>query len=100
MSASSAELKRLLVLLATAATKAEQDAYAAGWRDCHAAMVKAMFAITDAPALPDEEAAPIEHASLDHGLGEHGSGEHFEGETASGNDAYTNGTAHESSFAN
>ena len=42
MSPSNVELQRLLRLLADTATKAEQEAYAAGWRDCRAAMLKAL----------------------------------------------------------
>jgi len=44
-----AELQRLLRLLTDTATKAEQEAYAAGWRDCRAAMLKALSSIGDRP---------------------------------------------------
>ena len=49
MSPSNLELQRLLRLLTDTATKAEQEAYAAGWRDCRAAMLKALSAIADEP---------------------------------------------------
>lgn len=49
MSPSNGELQRLLRLLADTATKAEQEAYAAGWRDCRAAMLQALGAIADEP---------------------------------------------------
>jgi hypothetical protein len=49
MSPSNAELQRLLRLLSETATKAEEEAYAAGWRDCRAAIVSAVSAIGDAP---------------------------------------------------
>jgi hypothetical protein len=49
MSPSNVELQRLLRLLADTATKAEQEAYAAGWRDCHGAMLKALGAVGDVP---------------------------------------------------
>lgn len=43
------ELQRLLRLLADAATKAEQEAYAAGWRDCRIAMLKALGEFVEEP---------------------------------------------------
>lgn len=49
MSPSNVELQRLLRLLADTATKAEQEAYAAGWRDCRAAMLQAIGAVADEP---------------------------------------------------
>lgn len=49
MSPSNAELQRLLRLLGETATKAEQEAYAAGWRDCRAALLKAVSSVGDKP---------------------------------------------------
>ena len=54
-----AELQRLLRLLTDTATKAEQEAYAAGWRDCRAAMLKALSAITDRPQGGDSIYMPM-----------------------------------------
>jgi len=48
-----AELQRLLRLLTETASKAEQEAYAAGWRDCRAAMLKALSAVSDRPQAGD-----------------------------------------------
>jgi hypothetical protein len=50
MRPSNTELQRLLHLLVDTASKAEHDAYNAGWRDCHAAMVKAMSGLTESLA--------------------------------------------------
>jgi len=54
-----AELQRLLRLLSDTATKAEQEAYTAGWRDCRAAMLKAMSTITDRPQANDSIYMPM-----------------------------------------
>lgn len=48
-SEASNELQRLLRLLTETATKAESEAYAAGWRDCRAAMMRALGDIGDEP---------------------------------------------------
>ena len=54
-----AELQRLLRLLTDTATKAEQEAYAAGGRDCRAAMLKALSSITDRPQGGDSIDMPM-----------------------------------------
>ena len=100
MSQSSVELQRLLHLLMDTATKAEEEAYAAGWRDCHAALLKAVATVTDAPA-----AAPVVHEPV------HAEPAHVEpapvetehhAETPNWHSpvSYSNGAAAESSFAN
>jgi hypothetical protein len=49
-----AELQRLFRLLGETAVKLEQDAYAAGWKDCRNAMIKAVYAVNEVPAaLPN-----------------------------------------------
>lgn len=53
MSPANAELQRLLRMLTETASKAEQEAYATGWRDCRAAMLKALSAVTDRPSATD-----------------------------------------------
>jgi len=53
MSPANAELQRLLRLLTDTAGKAEQEAYAAGRRDCRAAMLKALSAVNDRPQSSD-----------------------------------------------
>jgi len=54
MSQSHVELQRLLRLLSEATLKIEQDAYAAGWKDCRNAMIKAVYGISDIPpSLPN-----------------------------------------------
>lgn len=71
MSPSNAELQRLLRLLSETATKAEEEAYAAGWRDCRAAIVNAVSALGDAPLgsnglynpLPEMPHAPLNGAA-------------------------------------
>ena len=42
MNQSHTELQRLFRLMAETALKLEQDAYAAGWKDCRNAMIKAV----------------------------------------------------------
>jgi hypothetical protein len=59
MSPSNTELKRLLGLLAETATKAEHEAYTAGWRDCRAAMLRAMAVIGDEPQAGHEFYNPL-----------------------------------------
>lgn len=56
-----AELQRLLRLLTETAGKAEQEAYAAGWRDCRAAMLKALSAVGDRPTAGESSSiyAPL-----------------------------------------
>lgn len=74
MSPANAELQRLLHLLSETATRAEEEAYAAGWRDCRAAIVNAMSAIGEAPhgsngfynPLPDVVHAEMPHAEMPH----------------------------------
>jgi hypothetical protein len=56
-----AELQRLFRLLAETALKLEQDAYAAGWKDCRTAMIKAVYAINDVP--PSSPNAPYRYES-------------------------------------
>jgi hypothetical protein len=95
MSASSAELQRLLHLLLDTASKAEQEAYASGWRDCHAAMVKAIAGVADTPVAATASEPPAAETPV-----------HVEpapqAETPSWHSpvSYTNGVAAESSFAN
>ena len=48
-SEASNELQRLLRMLTETATKAEQEAYAAGWRDCRAALMKALSGVSEEP---------------------------------------------------
>ncbi|HWE72415.1 MAG TPA: hypothetical protein VG328_04590 [Stellaceae bacterium] len=43
------ELQRLLRMLTETATKAESEAYAAGWRDCRAALMKALSGVGEEP---------------------------------------------------
>ena len=45
------ELQRLFRLLGETALKLEQDAYAAGWKDCRNAMIKAASSVSDVPPL-------------------------------------------------
>jgi hypothetical protein len=67
MSPANSELQRLLRLLAETATKAEQEAYATGWRDCRVAIFNALAAVGDEPrangfyAPEAEAAAPVIH---------------------------------------
>jgi len=56
MSQSHVELQRLLRLVSEATLKIEQDAYAAGWKDCRNAMIKAVYGITDIPPSPPNTA--------------------------------------------
>jgi hypothetical protein len=71
MGPANAELQRLLRLLTETAGKAEQEAYAAGWRDCRAAMLKALSAITDRPQASDSNSvyAPMSDVNVN-GSGE------------------------------
>ncbi|HEY1503498.1 MAG TPA: hypothetical protein VGF92_04310 [Stellaceae bacterium] len=57
-SEASNELQRLLRLLTETAVKAETEAYAAGWRDCRAAMVKALSAVGEEPEAPTTDYTP------------------------------------------
>ena len=67
MNQSHMELQRLFRLLGEAALKIEQEAYAAGWKDCRNAMIKAVYAVSDAPpSLPNaayryDSEAPAAH---------------------------------------
>jgi hypothetical protein len=54
MTQSHMEVQRLLRLLSEAAIKIEQDAYAAGWKDCRNAMIKAVYGTSEIPpSLPN-----------------------------------------------
>jgi hypothetical protein len=54
MNQSHIELQRLFRLLAETALKIEQDAYAAGWKDCRNAMIKTVYSVSDVPpSLPN-----------------------------------------------
>jgi hypothetical protein len=64
MSPSNSELQRLLRLLAETATKAEQEAYAAGWRECRTAILNALAAVGDEPRANDFYAPEAEAATL------------------------------------
>ena len=50
MSPSNSELQRLLRLIGETAAKGEKDAYAAGWRDCRAAILNAISSVPQQPA--------------------------------------------------
>ena len=53
------ELQRLLRLLTETAVKAESEAYAAGWRDCRAAMMKALAGVGDEPQAAAPAYTPV-----------------------------------------
>ena len=61
MNQAHAELQRLFKVLAETAIKLEQDAYAAGWKDCRNAMIKAVYAISDVP--PTSPITPYRYES-------------------------------------
>jgi hypothetical protein len=65
-----AELQRLLRLLTETAGKAEQEAYAAGWRDCRAAMLKALSTIGDRPLAGESSSIYAPMSSDMNGSGE------------------------------
>jgi hypothetical protein len=58
-SEASNELQRLLRMLTETATKAENEAYAAGWRDCRAAMMKALSGVGDEPQAAGPVYTPV-----------------------------------------
>jgi hypothetical protein len=58
-SEASNELQRLLRMLTETATKAEQEAYAAGWRDCRAALMKALSGVGDEPQTMSPAYTPV-----------------------------------------
>ncbi|HEX3974015.1 MAG TPA: hypothetical protein VHX19_21960 [Stellaceae bacterium] len=57
-SEASNELQRLLRMLTETATKAESEAYAAGWRDCRAALMKALSGVGDEPQAAEPVYTP------------------------------------------
>jgi hypothetical protein len=58
-SEASNELQRLLRMLTETATKAESEAYTAGWRDCRAAMMKALSGVADEPQAAAPAYTPV-----------------------------------------
>ena len=58
-SEASNELQRLLRALTETAAKAESEAYAAGWRDCRAALMKALSDVGDEPQVVSPAYTPI-----------------------------------------
>jgi len=64
MNQSHAELQRLFRLLAETTLKLEQDAYAAGWKDCRNAMMKVVYAISEVPPSLPSAAYRYESDSL------------------------------------
>jgi hypothetical protein len=58
-SEASNELQRLLRALTETAAKAESEAYAAGWRDCRAALMKALSGVGDEPQAASPAYTPV-----------------------------------------
>jgi hypothetical protein len=57
-SEASSELQRLLRMLTETTIRAETEAYAAGWRDCRAALMKALAGVGDEPQVESPAYAP------------------------------------------
>ena len=67
-SEASTELQRLLRMLTETATKAESEAYAAGWRDCRAALMKALSGVGEEPQAESPVYTPVSELNGANGM--------------------------------